>query len=242
MAVYGNFSAPKVQEVVVAKGNVLELLRPDDTGRMQPVCSVPVFGQLRSLQKFRMAGDPFDHVVVGSDSGRLVVLRFDKDRGVFRKVHQETFGKTGCRRIVPGQFVATDPRGRAIMVGALEKQKFTYVMNRDTDGNMTISSPLEAHKTSHLCFDLVGLDCGYDNPVFAAIEIDYSEVDDDPTGQAAMQARGRGGIRGRAGCRAKHAGQTSRPQCLHRLAATDRPLARVRRRKRCLRTTSWTWA
>jgi splicing factor 3B subunit 3 len=29
----------------------------------------------------------------------------------------ETFGKSGCRRIVPGQYLAVDPKGRAIMVG-----------------------------------------------------------------------------------------------------------------------------
>ena len=187
-AVYGNFSAPKVQEVLVAKGNVLELLRPDDTGRMQPVCSVPVFGQLRTVHKFRVPGEGMDHVIVGSDSGRLVILRFDKDRNMFRKVHQETYGKTGCRRVVPGQYLACDPRGRAIMVGAIEKSKLVYVINRDSDNQMTISSPLEAHKSGHLCFDIAGLDCGFDNPVFAAIEIDYSDVDEDPTGEAAAQA------------------------------------------------------
>eukprot|EP00954_Amorphochlora_amoebiformis_P026667 1380673-Amorphochlora_amoeboformis.AAC.1 len=33
-AVYGNFSAPKAQEIVVARGKILELLRPDDTGKV----------------------------------------------------------------------------------------------------------------------------------------------------------------------------------------------------------------
>ena len=34
-------------------------------------------------------------------------------------MHQETFGKSGCRRIVPGQYLAVDPKGRAIMIGKL---------------------------------------------------------------------------------------------------------------------------
>lgn len=55
---------------------------------------------------------------MGSDSGRIVVLQFNPDKNVFDKVHQETFGKTGCRRIVPGQYIATDPKGRAILIGA----------------------------------------------------------------------------------------------------------------------------
>lgn len=32
-------------------------------------------------------------------------------------IHQETYGKSGCRRIVPGQYVACDPKGRAVMTG-----------------------------------------------------------------------------------------------------------------------------
>jgi hypothetical protein len=34
-AVYGNFSAPKAQEVVVSRNKVLELLRPDESGRAE---------------------------------------------------------------------------------------------------------------------------------------------------------------------------------------------------------------
>lgn len=52
----GNFSAPKSQEIVVAKGNVIELLRPDDTGKVISICSTPVFSVVRSLLAFRLAG------------------------------------------------------------------------------------------------------------------------------------------------------------------------------------------
>ena len=33
-------------------------------------------------------------------------------------------------RIVPGQYLAIDPKGRAIMIGAVEKQKLVFIMNR----------------------------------------------------------------------------------------------------------------
>jgi hypothetical protein len=36
-AVVGSFSAPKQQELVVARGDVLELLRPDESGKVQTV-------------------------------------------------------------------------------------------------------------------------------------------------------------------------------------------------------------
>lgn len=101
---------------------------------------------------FRLPGSPTDHLIVGSDSGRIVVLAWNKDRGLWKKVHQETYGRSGCRRAVPGQFLAVDPRGRACLIGALERHKLVYVLNRDAAANLTISSPLEAHKSSHLCF------------------------------------------------------------------------------------------
>lgn len=60
-----------------------------------------------------------DYAVVGSDSGRIVILEYNPQKNILEKVHQETFGKSGCRRIVPGQYLAIDPKGRAVMIGKL---------------------------------------------------------------------------------------------------------------------------
>ncbi len=60
-----------------------------------------------------------DYILLGSDSGRIVILEYIKDGNYFKKIHQETFGKSGCRRIVPGQYMAADPKGRACMIGEL---------------------------------------------------------------------------------------------------------------------------
>lgn len=62
-----------------------------------------------------------DYIVVGSDSGRIVILEYLPSKNILDKVHQETFGKSGCRRIVPGQYLAIDPKGRAIMIGKILK-------------------------------------------------------------------------------------------------------------------------
>ncbi|XP_074585839.1 spliceosome-associated protein 130 A-like [Curcuma longa] len=188
-ATYGNFVGGKTQEIVVARGKNLDLLRPDESGKLQTILSVEVFGAIRSLAQFRLTGSQKDYVVVGSESGRLVILEYSREHNIFHKVHQETFGKSGCRRIVPGQFLAVDPKGRAVMVAACEKQKLVYVLNRDAAARLTISSPLEAHKSHTITYSVVGVDCGFDNPIFASIELDYSESDLDPTGQAAADAQ-----------------------------------------------------
>lgn len=188
-AINGSFTGGKSQEIVVARGKVLDLLRPDENGKIQTLLSVEVFGAIRSLAQFRLTGAQKDYIVVGSDSGRIVILEYNKEKNVFDKIHQETFGKSGCRRIVPGQYLAIDPKGRAVMIGACEKQKLVYVLNRDTAARLTISSPLEAHKSHTIAYSITGIDCGFDNPIFAAIELDYSEADQDSTGMAAIEAQ-----------------------------------------------------
>jgi len=185
---YGNFSAPKMHEVVVSHGKVLELLRPDASGKMQSICSMEAFGIVRSLVAFRLPGASTDYLVLGSDSGRISVVEFNKERNQFERVHMETFGKSGCRRIVPGQHIAADPKGRAVMVGAVEKQKLVYIFNRDATSKLTISSPLEAHKNSTINFCIVGVDVGFENPIFACIELDYTDADSDPTGEAITES------------------------------------------------------
>lgn len=68
------------------------------------------------------------------------------------------------------------------MIGAIEKQKLVYILNRDAEARLTISSPLEAHKSNTLVYHMVGVDVGFENPMFACLEIDYEEADADPTG------------------------------------------------------------
>lgn len=211
-AVHGSFSGTKSQEILVSRGKSLELLRPDpNTGKVYTLLTTEVFGVIRSLMTFRLIGGSkgkfvwrcvqlvgckltenvlfSDYAVVGSDSGRIVILEYIPSKNVLDKVHQETFGKSGCRRIVPGQYLATDPKGRAVMIGAVEKQKLVYILNRDSEARLTISSPLEAHKASTLTYHMVGVDVGFENPMFACLEIDYEKADLDPSGDAAQRTQ-----------------------------------------------------
>ena len=64
------------------------------------------------------------------------------------------------------------------MIASIEKRKLVYVLNRDSTGNVTIASPLEAHRPRTIVYDLVGVDNGYDNPLFASLEVQYLEVEE----------------------------------------------------------------
>jgi hypothetical protein len=125
-----------------------------------------------------------DYLIIGSDAGRITIAEYNAKSNSFTVTHQETYGRSGSRRIVPGQYLATDPKGRAVMIGAVEKSKLVYVLNRDAAANLTISSPLEAHRPNATIHAMVGVDVGYENPMFASLEVDYEEADRDPTGEA----------------------------------------------------------
>ena len=60
-----------------------------------------------------------------------------------------------------------------VFSGAIEKQKLVYILNRDAAARLTISSPLEAHKANTLVYHVVGVDVGFENPMFACLEMDY---------------------------------------------------------------------
>jgi splicing factor 3B subunit 3 len=125
-----------------------------------------------------------DYIIVASDSGRIAIIEYLPAQNKLSRIHLETFGKSGVRRVVPGQYLAADPKGRACLIASIEKNKLVYVLNRNSQAELTISSPLEAHKNGVLVFSLVALDVGYSNPVFAALETDYTDSDQDPTGEA----------------------------------------------------------
>ncbi|KAH7374753.1 pre-mRNA-splicing factor RSE1 [Plectosphaerella cucumerina] len=186
-AVLGQFSGTKEQQVITASGSRLTLWRPDPAqGKVVTMLSHDVFGIIRSIAAFRLAGSNKDYVILATDSGRIAIIEYVPAQNRFNRLHLETFGKSGVRRVVPGEYLAADPKGRACLIASVEKNKLVYVLNRNSQAELTISSPLEAHKPGVLVLSMVALDVGYANPVFAALEIEYAEADQDPTGQAAQ--------------------------------------------------------
>lgn len=188
-AILGQFAGTKEQQIVTASGSKLTIHRPDPTqGKISPIFSQDVFGIIRTLAAFRLAGSSKDYIIIGSDSGRITIIEYVPSQNRFNRIHLETFGKSGIRRVIPGQYLAVDPKGRACLIASVEKNKLVYVLNRNAQAELTISSPLEAHKPGALVFSLAALDVGYENPIFAALEVDYSECDQDPTGKAYEEA------------------------------------------------------
>jgi splicing factor 3B subunit 3 len=169
----GSFSAPRAQEVVLASGSRLSLHRLTKAGALAAMATGEAFGALRALAPFRLTGARRDLLLVTSDAGSLAVLEFDAAARVFRNVAMDVFGRSGCRRVVPGEYLVVDPKGRACMVGAVERGKFAYVLARGAEGEVSMQSALEAHKSGVAVHAMVGLDVGFENPMFAALERAY---------------------------------------------------------------------
>ena len=56
-AIHGNFAGTKQQEIVVARGKALELLKLDpNTGKLHAVLTYEIFGIIRSLMAFKLTG------------------------------------------------------------------------------------------------------------------------------------------------------------------------------------------
>ncbi|KAH0353112.1 putative splicing factor 3B subunit 3, partial [Aureobasidium melanogenum] len=186
-AIVGNFvaSRPKEQQVVLAQGERLSLLTIDkDTDQVRTILSHNAFGILRNLSSCRVPGTPRDLIIVSSDSGRVSLLQYDDEKNRFERVHLETFGKSGIRRTIPGQYLASDPRGRCCMFASVEKNKVVYILNRNAEQQVTISSPQEVNRPQTLTFDICAVDTNFQNPVFAALEVDYTDSDQDPTNES----------------------------------------------------------
>ena len=56
-AIHGNFSGSKQQEIVISRGKIIELLRPDpNTGKVFPLLAMEMFGVIRDLIAFKLTG------------------------------------------------------------------------------------------------------------------------------------------------------------------------------------------
>ena len=125
---------------------------------------------IQSIAKVTLEGEKRDLLVIASDAGTLSIYDWK------HKTNSQvvTFGKTQCRRSTPGSYLCSDPKGRAVMIAALEKRKLVYVLNH-ASGKTTVASPLEAHRSRTITIYTCGVDNGYDNPLFGVLEMQYPE-------------------------------------------------------------------
>lgn len=179
----GSFLNAKSQDLALVKASqVLELWTLDlNTEKLRMVSKIDTFSQIRNITAYRTVGSAIDSLVISSDSGCLTVIQFHEENETVKHkvIIQEIISKTGCRRVALGSYIAKDPKGRALMLAAIERSKTVFLTQvKEKDGVFSLSSPLEANQMNTICFDLVDIDVEYDNPLFVALEAEYGDIDD----------------------------------------------------------------
>ncbi|KAF2860189.1 hypothetical protein K470DRAFT_258155 [Piedraia hortae CBS 480.64] len=181
------------QQIFAARGSRLSLYRiieSEDRSevKVETIVEQDVFATVRAVGAMRVPGTAADQLIVSSDAGGVLVLQYDVEKKAFQRLKWYTYGKSGVRRTIPGQYLACEPRGRCCLYASTEKNKVVFISQRTSTGEIELSSPHEANQWASLCFATCALDVGWDAPVFAALEVDYSDAEADPTG-AMYQAR-----------------------------------------------------
>lgn len=175
-SIVGQFSGQKKsQELVLATSTTIELYRPNsETGKVEKVMVQQNFAIIQDIEKIRLVGTLKDLLVVTSDSGKIVIAEYKEALARFVPLVQEPHSKNGLRRLTPGEYLCVNPKNRALMVGAIERNKLVYkVEMENVAGLLELLSPLEVSSKNMLTLLLCALDTGYENPLWAAIEVDY---------------------------------------------------------------------
>ena len=176
-AISGSFSGPKKSEIILVKNNTLDLISVNDnSSKINVLISKQLFSHIKKVSAFRFAGQKRDHIVVTSDSGKLVILQADVKNHTFNIINEISYSKTGSRRVSPGEYLACDSKGRALIIGALEKEKYGFSFSVDNSNQIICSSPIEASNPNTFYFDLVSIENGTNNPLFCSLE---TEIDMD---------------------------------------------------------------
>jgi len=92
-----------------------------DGYRLVTLAQCNTFSTLRSLKAFRPVGSSKDLLLLSSDSGSITLVEYIHEDKEFALVVSQSYGPPGCRLNVPGQYIAADPHGTAVLIGELVK-------------------------------------------------------------------------------------------------------------------------
>lgn len=171
---------PKDLQLCVATETHIELFDVAN-GDLMKLAEIPIFATITSMESFRVENSRESFLAIVSDSGNLTIARFKRRSNgstVLETLINHPMTRSQIRRTSPLSYLKVDTFGRCILVSAVEKNKLCFVLNETSDGSVMIQSPLEVTRPDTLTLDLTSCDVQYDNPCFAAIEIDTVQKND----------------------------------------------------------------
>ena len=156
-SIVGNFISPNKTDLIIVKGvSRLELIHIESPIsnsfsssssplQIETLISLETFSHIRKIAPMKDTYTKKDNIVVLSDSGKLIIFEIDINNKKFVRINQEIYGKTGCRRLTPGEYLAIDNKSRAIIIGGIEKEKFVYIF-KELNNNIILNDNLEENK------------------------------------------------------------------------------------------------
>ncbi|CAL9738129.1 pre-mRNA-splicing factor Rse1p [Monosporozyma servazzii] len=163
-------------QLCLATENHIELYNLSNRSLQKIGNDIPFFAIMKNIKPLRNHTSNIDYLIITSDSGNLSILKFiwnsDSWQLSLSPLSIEPIARSGTRRLSPIEYIAIDKQSRCIMISAIEKFKYCYLINTNNTQNI-ISSPLEAIRSNFITLDLVSCDMGYiDNPCFASLEME----------------------------------------------------------------------
>lgn len=142
-AIGGHFTDARHFEFALGRGGELELVQVDlGSGKVRSVCRTPVFAIIHSVRVVRGGVAGRDRLVVSSDSGHLSIVEYDQQSEDWKIVSVSgNFGRSGCRKNVPGQYLVCDAsESRAVLVASVENEKLLFLLQ--PDGTFSSDAPI----------------------------------------------------------------------------------------------------
>lgn len=170
-SVIGHFSGDKKnQELVLATNCTLEVYRLNrQTSKLEKFQNQKVLSLIQRIEKVRLVGTQTDLLALTADSGTLTLSRLDKTSKRFVPVAQHPHSKPALRRLTPGEYLYAEPRGRAILVAAIERDLLVYKVEPQNQ-SVALLSPLTVAANNVITLTMCALDTNYENPMWVAIE------------------------------------------------------------------------
>lgn len=138
--------------------------------------SEPMFAHIYSIAKLSIGDNPFDYLVVSSDSGNITV--FECLLSKFKPIISLPFGRSGLKSLEPGYFLSVSPSGNAILLSAVDKNKIAWPVVENAENVFLLMDPVENNKKNTYTYSTVALYTLDDTSIFAALECNFSATNE----------------------------------------------------------------
>jgi splicing factor 3B subunit 3 len=147
LSAFGDFTGRgDNSELLIVRPGALELYNIDDTGKLNCINVTPIFAVVRSASVVRPKFLGRDAVLLGSDSGYISESYYELSIKGWKIIATAGYGRAGCLKDTPGQYLAGCKHGGSVMVASVESQFAVFRLSElsvPTDASTTAGEGME---------------------------------------------------------------------------------------------------